>query len=89
MAKKKNIVVITTPPWALQFISVTDMLTDEELAQARLERPDLIFTLASQLPKEEEIKPVPVEDVSKGITVTGMTLPADFEDRVKSILGDI
>ena len=35
------------------------------------------------------VKPVPVEDVSKGITVTGMTLPADFEDRVKSILGDI
>ena len=83
---KKNIVIIQTPPTAIKFISVTDMMTDEELAAAKLERPDLIFKLASEVNElhvSAEINPN--EDVSKGITITGMTLPSDFEEQVRKL----
>jgi hypothetical protein len=84
---KKNIIIIQTPPWALKFISVTDMMTDEELVAAKLERPDLIFKLANELPDLTDLRDVtiPVEDISKGITITGMTLPSDFEDQIRKL----
>ena len=68
------------------------MMTDEELAAAKLERPDLIFKLASELSaneldniKKESEDEVMAEDDSKGITITGMTLPSDFEDQVRKL----
>ena len=89
---KKNIVIIQTPPTAIKFISVTDLMTDEELAAAKLERPDLIFKLASELSaneldniKKESEDEVMAEDDSKGITITGMTLPSDFEEQVRKL----
>jgi hypothetical protein len=80
----KRIVVIETSPTSKIFKQVTCLMTDEELAEAKLERPDLIFRLKEDLQPEKE--PEIVIDESKGISIKGMSLPYNIEDKLKEIL---
>lgn len=83
----KNIVVIETAPTARVFRQYVDLMSNEELNAARLERPDLVFRVMSEEEaKEQQQEPIPVEDTSKGISIHGMTLPYNLTEQVKSIL---
>lgn len=81
----KRIVVIQTSPTAKYFKQVTCLMNDNELVQAKLERPDLIFRLKEDLKQAEDI-PIQEIDESKGISIHGMTLPYNIEERLKEIL---
>jgi hypothetical protein len=80
-------VVIQTPVSSKSFTQVTCLMTDEEFEAAKLERPDLIFKLASELPVEDKVKQVvvPEEDETKGITVRGMTIPHDIDNLINQL----
>lgn len=91
----KNIVVIKTPITQQGFTQVTCMMSDDELREAKAERPDLIFTLARDMEEavgietgeREPIPEIPViEDETKGITVRGMTLPHNLEYLIDEVL---
>jgi hypothetical protein len=90
----KRIVLIETPVFMKSFTQVKCEMTDEELEQAKRERPDLVFRLIKDLPislpEKEEVKeerpPSLFDDETRGITVRGMTLPYDFEDKVQKVL---
>jgi hypothetical protein len=88
----KRIVLIETPVFMKSFTQVKCEMTDEELEQAKRERPDLVFRLIKDLPislpekVKEEIQPSLFDDERRGITVRGMTLPYDFEDKVQKVL---
>lgn len=90
--KHKNLVIIQTPVSSTVFTQVTCLMSDEEFEEAKQERPDLVFMLASELPVEapkQEPLPVPVglrDD--QGITVTGMTLPANIDELIEKVLED-
>ena len=95
MKQNKHIVVIETPPWATRRIQVTDLMSLEELEEAKRERPDLIFTLAKDLPEKEPVSE-PVSDKSdkpsrfslenpKGYSIHGMVMPHNLEDIVKDL----
>lgn len=71
----KKIVVIETPPTMTPFRQVTTMMDEEELKQARKERPDLLFKLAEELPSEGEFEEV--ED-KHGVSVRGMITPGSM-----------
>ena len=86
----KRIVLIETPIYQKSFTQVTCEMTDEELEQAKRERPDLVFRLLKDLPislpDKEEVQPSLFDDETRGITVRGMTLPYDFEEQVDKVL---
>lgn len=87
----KNIVTISTPPWFKDQRVVVDLMSDEELEQAKLERPDLIFTLGKHLPEDTVIDNGPSIhnlDNPVGFDVNTMTQPVDIEDRINKLLGD-
>lgn len=69
---QRSIYVISTPPTAVEQISVTALLSDEELKEAKKERPDLIFTPGTELPEAAEV--IEEEPVLEPLTVKGMTL---------------
>lgn len=87
----KRIVLIETPVFMKSFTQVKCEMTDEELEQAKKERPDLVFRLIKDLPlellpKKEERTPSIFDDETKGITLHGMSLPHNFEEQVDKIL---
>lgn len=91
--KAKSIIIVQTPVHFKVFTQVTCLMDEDELAQAKKERPDLIFQLASKLPdivQEEVESRLPlveaVEDETKGITVKGMTLPANLDYLINKVL---
>lgn len=94
--KHKSIIVISTPVSAKAFTQVTVLMDEDELAEAKLERPDLIFQLAADLPAEVPGVPgVPVEAPAQegvvlteeqGITIKGMTLPHNFTELVNKVM---
>lgn len=87
LKSNKNIVTISTPPWYKHQIRVVDLLSDEELAQAKLERPDLIFTLGRDLPEEKPVEESVFNlDNPVGFDVTTMAQPVDLEERIDKLL---
>ena len=72
----KQIVIIETPPTSPQFIQVTALMTDQELEQAKKERPDLIFRIPVHMAIEKALLEEP-----EGESLNGMTLPADVQER--------
>jgi hypothetical protein len=89
--KHKNIVIIQTPVYAKSFTQVTCLMSDDELAAAKLERPDLVFMLAKDMPKDEvqqqeEQLSLPGLREDQGITVKGMTLPANIDEMIEKVL---
>lgn len=87
MKQDKHIVEIKTPPSAKRFVQVTCLMTDEELLEAQLERPDLIFRKCEPEPVAVQVVPE-VEDLDKGITVRGMVMPYDIEEQAAKILNE-
>ena len=85
----KSIIIIQTPVCSTSFKQVTCLMSDEELKAAKLERPDLVFKLADELPSTgdftPEIKQEP-DDETKGITVRGLTLPHDLDYLINQVL---
>ena len=93
--KSKHIVIVSTPVYKKSFTQVTCMMTDQELEDAKLERPDLMFMKANDLPVEDSIQEVceslpdseqlPPLTEEQGITVKGMTLPHNLDDLIVNL----
>ena len=102
MRQNKHIVTVSTNSLTTKpehFVQVTCLMSDEELSEAQLERPDLVFTkLSDEVNLNTEIAaqafennslPEEVEvDISKGITVRGMVMPYDIEEQAAKILNE-
>lgn len=96
--KAKHIVVIETPISTKSFTQVTCLMTDEEFEEAKRERPDLVFTMAADLPvstdsidntvEEPKTESLPALREDQGITITGMTLPHDLDILINKVLED-
>jgi hypothetical protein len=71
----KKIIVIETPPTMVPFKQVTTLMTEEELATAKKERPDLIFRLAEELPSTGDVQ---IPEDTYGVSVKGMITPGDL-----------
>ena len=88
--KAKDIIIIQTPVSSKTFTQVTCLMDEDELSQAKLERPDLVFIRASEMPEAVNI-PDPDKpsirnlDNPLGITIRGMTLPADLEEQLEKL----
>lgn len=93
---QRRIVVIQTAPTATRLIQVTELMSEEELQQAKKERPDLIFRYAADLAPvtEKQIEQTKMQDgglIDKplrvaGLTHNGMTLPVDYYERLDKII---
>jgi hypothetical protein len=84
----KHIVIIQTPVSSKSFTQVTCLMSEEEYEAAKLERPDLVFKLATDLdstPEETGTEPQPPEDETKGITITGLTLPHNLDTLINQL----
>jgi hypothetical protein len=99
--KAKSIIIVQTPVHFKAFTQVTCLMDDDELEQAKKERPDLIFRKAQELPVQEPIpepahgfqtldcEPVELKELTEdqGITVKGMTLPANLDYLIQKVIG--
>lgn len=95
---QRRIVVIQTAPTATRLIQVTELMSEEELAQAKKERPDLIFRYAADLVPvtSSDIEMVRAkeklgQDIQEvlnvsGLSHSGMTLPVDYHERLDRII---
>jgi hypothetical protein len=86
MSDELYIVLIETAPFTKEYVAVQAMMSQEELDIARKERPDLIFTI--QQAEVEEVKAIPDKPLreDQGISINGMTLPYDLDDRIRRVL---
>ena len=91
MNPERRIIIIQTPATSSTFTQVTCLMSEEELKEAKEERPDLLFTYADELPSAGEFAEpddLDWEKDPKGITVRGMTMPHDIEEQARKILGE-
>ena len=86
MSDELHIVLIETAPFVVDRVCIQAMMSQEELELARKERPDLIFTI--QQAEVEEVKAIPDKPLreDQGISIRGMTLPYDLDDRIRKVL---
>ena len=85
--QNKRIVSVETPPCVLPFRQFIDMLTDEEITQARKERPDLVFRVMAdgEVVNQPSGPSIMDMDNPKGISVKGMVLPTNLEDLIDKL----
>lgn len=75
----RYLIKIETPPTTKEYLSVYTLMDDAELTGARLERPDLLFSVIPEdSPDYQEIfsgVETPQVAVEKTESITGMSLP--------------
>jgi hypothetical protein len=79
----KHIVIIETPPTAARFIQVTCLMSGSELAQAKAERPDLIFRIPDHMINEKDAQEPPTSVEKFG---TGMTLSISEQEELQTLI---
>lgn len=89
MKSNKSIVVVRTPIFSKAYTQVTCLMSDEELEEAKAERPDLEFEkLQEEVQEAKEATSTVDNGVAKGITVKGMVMPYDIEDQIYEVLDE-